>query len=531
MNKFWDYMKKETNWTSTENGAGAYNSTMNACLDMFGALGAMRHSSDADIISLFKNAFNENPDFAVKMAFYFRDIRGGQGTRRQFRVIMKWLAENSPKYVINNLSNFMEYGRGDDFLCLLDTDIAEIVIKTMMSILELDYKNMKAGKPVSLLSKWMPSVNASSSVSRHYALQICKTCGWSSKMYRKLLSKLRAYLDVVEVKMSAQQWQNINYEAVPSKASMIYNEAFYRHDIEGYDKYLRNVANGQAKVNAGALYPVDIIHKIFNDKITQKDRLLYDAMWNNLPNYFGDKEETGICVVDTSGSMYGEPMDVAISLGLYCADKCRGPFANKFITFSSKPALIDVQGADIVSKAIGCTRADWMMNTNLEAVFDLILKTAVANDTPNSDLPKKLYIISDMQFDEATGINRYSRYGVSTKHKHITFMAQMKQRFALCGYDMPAIVYWNVRASKCGMFQETVDGENCCMVSGYSPSLFKAVINGTTYTTETMVAADGQTIMQEKQTIDPINVMLTAIRNERYDAVWTTAKDNQAINK
>ena len=522
---FFNEMKNTNNWTSTENGAGAYKSTLNSCLDMFGSFGGMRQSSEQMVVNTFQSAFAEDPDFAVKMLFYFRDIRGGQGTRRQFRIAIKWLATKAPEYVVNNLDNFLEYGRGDDFLCLLDTPVKADVADFLYKQLREDCRAMKEGKPCSLLAKWLPSVNCSSAQTKKYAGMLYRAWGWTPRQYRKVLSHVRGYLKVVEQKMSAKQWTDIKYDEVPSKAAMLYSEAFYRHDENGYADYLLKVANGDAKVNAGALYPYDIVHKIMSNysSISAKDKVLYDALWKRLPNYCADDLETGICVVDTSGSMTGTPLEVAISLGMYCADKCRGPFAGKFITFSTNPQLQEVKGADITEKVRNMWSADWAGSTNLEKVFQLILDTAWRNNCAPEDMPQKLYIISDMQFDMATTIDAwYTR--PCDRRKPEPFMAQMKKRFESAGYHMPTIVYWNVRASQCGMFQQTFDGENCCMVSGYSPSLFKAIIEGTTYEEETMTTVtDDGTVTQEqtlKAVVDPMTVMKTAVNAERYDRVW-----------
>ena len=262
---------------------------------------------------------------------------------------------------------------------------------------------------------------------------------------------------------------------------------------------MRDVANDKAKVNAGALFPVDIVHKVFERRtIPQKDRILYGAMWKALPNYCADKDETGICVVDTSGSMGGQPIEVAISLGMYCADKCRGPFKNHFITFSNRPELQEVYGADIVEKVHNLERAGWDMNTNLEAVFDLILTTAKAHRLSKKDMPKKLYIISDMQFDEANSEGGWA----SPRRPRSTFMEAMNKKYQRAGYEMPVIVYWNVRASKCGMFQQTFEGRQCCMVSGYSPSLFKSIIEGTTYEEYETKDEHGKTVKAVREKVD-----------------------------
>ena len=511
MDNFWENMvntlKEENNLTYTENGAVAYKSTNNACLDAFGSLGAMRNSSEGEIINMFENAFNENRELAMRMLFYFRDIRGGQGQRRVFRTILKWLGDNHTECVVNNLDNILFYGRGDDYLCLLNTSAAEDVYDYLKMKLSDDCLNMVQNKEVSLLAKWLPSINASSKETRKYANMLIRVWRWEPKLYRRTLSRLRKYIDVTEVKMSANKWDKINYETVPAKASITYNDAFYRHDEERYQTYLQNLYLGKAKVNAKSLFPVDIVHKIYANIYktpSEKDRVLWDAMWKALPNYFEGRNETGICVCDTSGSMYGLPLEVALSLGMYCADKCKGPFANKFITFSSNPKLVSFTGRDIYEKVRGVKSI--IEDTNIEKVFQLILDTAVRNHCTQEEIPSKLYIISDMQFNQAQGWRYNSR---------APFMQIMRDKFEHAGYKMPSLIYWNVRASRCGMFHETVGGEDCAMVSGYSPSLFKSILEGTTY--EEVVDSNGNVRVKEK--VDPTTVMLTTLNNERYDRV------------
>lgn len=515
-------LKRENNFTRTENGASALHSTMNACLDAFGSLGAMRFSTDEEIIRTFSRAFAEDEATAIRMLFYMRDIRGGQGARRVFRVIIKWLAEHSPVYVINNLDNFLKYGRGDDIICLLDTSIKNHVITWAFNHLKEDWAAYKEGKPCSLLAKWMPSENTSSKETRAAARIFIRGFGWKPSYYRKMLTTLRKYLKVVEQTMSARNWEDIEYGAVPAKAAINYTNAFMRHDEDGYIQYLRDVANGDAKVNAASLFPVDIVHKALEAKYNAplKDRILLDAMWKALPNYCEGHEETGICVVDTSGSMYGTPMEVAISLGMYCADKCRGPFAGHFITFSANPELQSVEGKDIIDKVKNLSNASWSMNTNLEKVFNLILRTAQAHRTPAEDMPKKLYIISDMQFDEARSDYGYSYSWNRRETNTRPFMQAMRAKYEAAGYEMPIIVYWNVRASNCGMFQQTFEGEQCCMVSGYSASLFKSIIEGTTYEEVTKVDSDGKVSTTLREVVDPMTVMMNTLNGERYASVW-----------
>ena len=511
MNKFLAELKEIQNFTTTENGAVAFRSTGNAMLDAFGSLGAMKDSSVESILKTFDLAFNENPEMAMKLLFYIRDVRGGQGMRRVFRVIITHLAYTHPELVVANLENILFFGRGDDYLCLLDTPVEKAVIEYIYRVVSDDLALIAHGQPCSLLGKWLPSENASSMETKRYANKLIKGLKLTPKQYRKMLTTLRRNIGIVETYMSRNEWDKIAFSKVPSRASMIYSDAFQKHCLDEYIQYLKDVAEGKATINAGALFPVDIIHKSLeigwgNKNI--KDRYLLEGMWNALPNYLEGLNETGICVVDTSGSMYGTPLEVALSLGIYCADKCNGPFKNHFLTFSSRPHLQEIVGETIVDKVANMERAGWEMNTNIEAVFNLILDTAIKNNLKQEDLPSKLYIISDMQFDTCIHVDERHKFSG-------TFMDAMESKFAEHGYILPAIVYWNVRASNCGMFQKKFGDHNCCMVSGYSPSLFKSVIEGTDYIEEQK--EDGTKIT--KQVIDPMTVMERTLNNERYDRV------------
>lgn len=512
-------LKEMDNFTYTENGAEALRSTGNAVLDAFGSLSAMRFSSDEQILNTWYRAFYEDKELAMRLLFYVRDIRGGQGMRRIFRVIARNMAFNHPVYIINNLDNFLFFGRGDDILCLIDTPVEGEVYGWIKRVLEEDEKALQDGSFPSLLGKWLPSENASSAQTRYFGRKVRMGLHMSSKEYRQLLTKLRARIGIVESKMSQNRWEDIDFEKLPSRASMLYSNAFMKHVSDNYTDYLQKLVSGDAKVNAGALFPVDIIHKVMESYTpSMKDRYLYTAMWNALPNYFGDTEETGLCVVDVSGSMAGLPMEVAISLGMYCADKARGPFHDTFITFSAQPQLQTIVGDTIVDKVRMMERAHWDMNTDIEAVFNLILETAVRYHMAQEDLPSKLYIISDMQFDQAR--SSYGGWYNTGRTKPRTFMQRMKEKFAEAGYTMPALIYWNVRASECGMFQETFEGENVAMVSGYSPSLFKSVIDGTEFVEEEVITETGERKTVVTQKIDPITVMKNTLYNERYDRVY-----------
>ncbi|MBP5631784.1 MAG: DUF2828 family protein, partial [Clostridia bacterium] len=495
--------EEQLNFTETENGAVALRSTLDPVLDAFGSLGAMRYSEDEYIIRVFSKAYAANRELAMRLLFYIRDIRGGQGERKTFRVLARWLAENHTQDIVDNLDNFLNYGRGDDLFCLIDTKANDQVFKYINDKIasDMDFAMNGKGSECSLLAKWMPSENASSKETRALAKRMAKELGLSPRAYRKTLTKLRTHIGVVEQKMSANRFPEIEYEKVPSRAHMIYANAFMRHDEPGYAKYIKDVAAGNVKINAGALFPVDIVHRMMSVyRASDVDKAIANVQWESLPNYLDGVSERGICVVDVSGSMSGTPMEVAISLGLYNADKCNGPFHGKFITFSSHPEIQSVVGETIYEKIRNMSMAHWDMNTNIELVFREILKTAINSGCSQEDMPSKVYIISDMQFDHAT---RFGEGGA--------LMDGIRADFESNGYRLPSIVYWNVRQSECGMFQSTYRGVDCCMVSGYSPSLFEAVARGTEYVQE----ENGNV----REVLDPIQVMLSTLMSDRYDAV------------
>ena len=524
-------LEEVNNYTYTENGAVAYNSTGNKVLDAFGSLGAMKDSPVNQILDTFYDAFNEDRVLAMRLLFYIRDIRGGQGMRRVFRVILSSLAKTHPQYVINNLDNILFFGRGDDYLCLINTPCEMAMVKEISKILSEDIKSVKNGGSCSLLAKWLPSENTSSKATVSFAKIIRSRLNFSSKQYRKMLAALRKEIGIVESKMSQNRWDEIDFEKLPAKAAMIYSDAFAKHCMNNYVEYLSKLALGESKINSKSLFPVDIIHKILekstisysygykdnNSDCSIKDKIILDAMWKALPNYFNDTEETGICCVDTSGSMHGTPLEVALSLGIYCADKCKGPFKNHFFTFDESPKFQTLKGDTIVDK-VASIREINARNTDFEACLDMILNVAIKNNLKQEDIPAKLYVISDMQFDEARGDVGWKR----REHVVKPFMQTMKEKYARYGYTLPAIIYWNVRASRCGMFHEKFEGEDCCMVSGYSPSLFKSVIDGTKWEEiETVDEFSGEVKKSLKQKIDPIEVMKTTLNNERYDRVYT----------
>ena len=476
MNTFMNGLKNATNYGYTENGAVKHITTKSALLDMFSMGAAYRSRSDADCILLFKNAYEENPEYALKCLFWCRDIRGGAGERRFFRVCMNWLAKNDVAAARRNMPYIAEYGRYDDFYCLVDTPLE----KEMFDFLKGQLVYDMSGAAPSLLAKWLCSCNASSPKTIALGNKTRQAFGLTQKEYRKVLSTLRKRINVLERLMSAGKWEEIEFDKIPSKAGLKYKKCFANKDI--IKKQYENFAKDKTtKVNAAALYPYEVVEKALQCRyasMDNTDRLMVNKYWENLPNWVKDANFNGICVIDTSGSMMGMPINVAISLSLYCAERAGGPFANHYISFASRPQLIETKGADFVDKVCRIYETNLIDNTNIEAVFELLLNTAIQNNCSQEEIPQNVVIISDMQVDAARGIGRNYNYNIGRweNNPHIpmeTLMESIRKKWLTSGYQLPRLVYWNVDARDNTILD---GGENVSYVSGFSPSIFRSIL-------------------------------------------------------
>jgi len=485
MNNLLQGLKENTNYTYTENGALTHSSTLNATLDLFALGGAYRSRSKDDVIYLFKKAYDENALYAARLLFYLRDARGGAGERRFFRECMTWLA-NAHTNVARQLLKYVPiYGRYDDLYCLtgtpLETDALDILKVTAFRDMQ---KVRNGGMPLTLCGKWLKSENASSTRTKELAALTRKHFNLSPKEYRKMLSTLREKIKVVERLMSQNKWDEIEFGKLPSKAGIQYKNAFMNNQ-KTKERYKQFIQNKSTKVNASTLYPYEIVQKAINCK-DDLDREVINKYWDNLTDYFNnDCRFNGLAVVDTSGSMtcsYNtpiRPIDVAISLGIYCAERASGPFAGHYISFASRPQLIATDGIDFVDKVQRIEKRCLIDNTNIEAVFDLLLTTALKNRCSQADIPENIIIISDMEFDMATGNYDYAKNRGMFDEQKQTLMENIATKWKQYGYKIPALVYWNVNAENNNI--PDVDPERAISyVSGASPSIFKQILSGKT---------------------------------------------------
>lgn len=477
----------QTENSLTENGMTTNSSSLNDCVNLFFQIGAMRGKDKQVLINTFVKAYNENALTAMRLLFWARDVRGGAGERQIFRDIVQYLANTQTKSLSKNLSLFSEYGRWDDLLVLIGTKLENEALGVIKKGLE--DKN-------GLCAKWLPRPNVGNREKKRQASAIRKYLGLTPKEYRKTLSELS---NTVEQLMCSKNWNAIEYSKLPSKAMSDYMKAFSKNDLERFQAYLEAVKSGDAKINAGAVYPYDITK---NMKHGSSDGA--NVQWNALPNYMTGNTERLLPVVDVSGSMDCSAggsqsvtcMDVSISLGLYISERNVGQFKDAFVTFSSDPQLQILSGS-LSERYNQLASAEWGMSTNIQAVFELILNQGKKHNVPESEMPTMILILSDMEFNSATNSN--NGWGESRKHNWGPTAQQMiEAMYSDAGYTMPKIVYWNLNARN-NNFPVQFDESGTALVSGFSPALLTNLLSG--------------------EDLSPVSMMNQVVNSARYEAV------------
>lgn len=459
-----------TNKTAyTSNGAISNNSTLNPVLDFFSSAGAMR-GREREAVTLFNKAYASDPTNAMRTLFYLRDIRGGQGERSVFRAILDSLDEAT----VNKVAKFIPvYGRWDEVPLTKET------LPALYEQFVADEKEMKAGKPVSLLAKWLPSANASSSNSRKKALNIAEAWGLTERNYRKRVAALRKHIQLLEHKMSSKEWAEIQYDKLPSQAHRKHVKAFKRNDNSRYEKYIGQVERGEKKINSNTLFTYEVYNMVDNG-----DEATANAMWKALPDY--TRGENALVLPDVSGSMYGLPISISVSLALYFAERNEGPFKDCFLEFSSKAKLVKVHGKTLGERMRSVQHStNWMGSTDIQSAFDAILTAAKASNATAEEMPKVLYVISDMQFNQATSNNRETNFEAA------------QRKFEEAGYEMPHVVFWNCSPYGDSKAPATMYDNKVTLISGSNQSTFQYAVAGKT----------------------PMESMLEVLSSERYNQI------------
>lgn len=481
----------------TENGAVGYVTTGKALLDMNFKVASYRNKSEDEILVDYVKAFAEDPELAVKWMFYAGDVREGLGERRLFRILLKYVV---PRYK-NLIPLIAEYNRFDSLFELFDTDAEADMIAFVQKQLHEDLQNALADKPVSLLAKWMPSVNTSSEKTRALAHRFIAALGMNDKKYRKMLSSLRAKIGVLETQLCADEWKDVNYEAVPSQANLKYKNAFLKHDETRRREFLEKAVKGEVKMNSSVLFPHDIVHR-YCGHYTSADPAL-EALWKNLPNMV-DSDKPVIVVRDGSGSMetpvdpnsHTSALDVATALAIYFAERCSPEYKDKFITFSAHPKFVNLSGFTTLSDKLKVAYHEAeCSNTNIEAVFNLLLKVAVNAGVPHEEIPTIL-IISDMEFDGCVGGDETtSQWGRCSAP--VSLFEKIGKVWKAHGYTLPKVVFWNVN-SRSDAIPLRQNEQGVALVSGFSANICKMVCSNE---------------------LDPFKALKDVLLSDRYAAI------------
>ena len=502
----------ETNISITENGAPGYRTTGSLLVDTNFKIPSLRKADINTLENIWVEIYNEDPILSTLFLFYVGDIRKGLGERKIFRTWLRKLCKDKPDVGVRLIDLVPVYSRWDiiwdliGYTARLDEKIKDLVMNQYKS----DVENMRNGKPISLLGKWLPSYNTSSFETKKKAIRVAKVCfnidlthNAGQQLYRKMISNLRKYINVLERKISANEWKEIDYSSVPSNANIKYKNAFIKHDSERYFQFLNKAMSGKEKINASVVFPSDIVHSyIANQKSYEPNYsnlylslddydMTCESMWKNLPTY--DIEDNTICVLDTSGSMTNyvngkmTAIEVGASLAIYCAEHMHGAFKNNMITFSSRPELISFNDATSLKDKLAIIDDNSLYdNTNIEAVFSLILKTAVDNHYSQSDLPNSIMIISDMEFDAQI-----------TGRKDARLFEEISRTYSSFNYKMPKLIFWNVN-SRTNTIPVKENKAGVILVSGYSINVMNMVLSNK---------------------LDPAEVLMETLTGERYKPV------------
>lgn len=458
---FVDTFKKNSNLTTTENGAIVYSTTNSSVLNLFARLGGLRDRNKEEILNLYHSARFENSELADNMILYARNIRqGGLGERRVGRILLNELAKIDPNKVINNFDTIVECGRWDDLFCLIGTPVESKMLAFINFCFTDDLIKMSMKEPISLLAKWLPSINTSSKETRMIAKKIVKNLGISEKEYRKILSSLRKYLDIVEKKMSDREFDKIKYSAIPSNAMNKYRNAFFKHDRERFLKYLVNVSKGKEKINSSTLFPYNIVKPLLSrNSNTMAELSVLEEQWKALPNYLSEPKNV-IVMADVSGSMEVNnytPISSSVGLGIYFAERNEGLYKDLLMTFTNKPFLYNIGNCHSLTEKVQLVTNHCGYNTNLDLALQKIYSISVSA----KENPDALLVISDGEFDA------YYSY-----HQGQSIVEKWKEKFEEIGLKFPKIISWNVN-SRGNRFLDDGSDDNVSFISGNGAGAFK----------------------------------------------------------
>lgn len=472
MNSFVNAIVNNATTTLTENGDVTFNTSLDEHVDMFFKIAAIRGKGSLTVDQTIAPAFEKDPILATRIALWARDREQGAGERATFRDILRYIVKFYPNIALRVIPKVPELGRWDDLFAMMENDFVA------RSVLQFYQTALVEGN--GLAAKWAPRKGI-------LAARLARYMRLTPKAYRNLIV---THSNTVETQMCAKKFDEINYSHVPSLAMSKYMKAFSKNDETRFVEFINRVRTGAVnpetgkveKINTSVLYPYDVIKSI------NRDPLVADTQWNNLPDFVPEGLNF-LPLIDTSGSMFMSPLagglqagDIAISIGMYLAERNKTAFKNLFLTFESNPRFVQVPLGDIATKFHQVKRAPWQGSTDLDKAMSLIVDTAVANKVPQEEMPNFLLVLSDMEFNGG--------YGGGSSVAERT-----KKKFTDAGYKVPNIVWWNIE-SRGGVVPVRAGDGGMALVSGFSPSIVSALLGGE---------------------VTPVSIMLNKINDARYD--------------
>lgn len=487
---------------TTENNAVSYSTTGDARLDLF--FKTVRNTPENELVSLVEKSWNVNPLDTLKILFHLRDCRGGKGERKQFYTSMKWVLKAQPTAFVANIDNIHHFGRYKDLLEFLGTNAESLIVHKFAHQLLLDKTSLQENaKEITLAAKYAPTEGCFHDRTYDAVQKFCSAMGITKKQYRKeFLVPLRKHLRIVEAAMCNKKWEDIDFSKLPSVALKKYKSAWKSHCEDRYATFLKRVTEGKTKMNVARLHP----HEILKDYAT----LLHcveptidptiEVMWTQFVKNLREKTtiKNALAIVDVSGSMNGLPLQVAVSLGMLIAELNEGSFHDCFLSFSSTPTIEKLRGDTVCERVTNMIKTHWDMSTNIQGAFDIILNTAKMFNTPETNMPRTLFILSDMQFD------------VACPRNNVTNWDEIERKYREAGYKRPHIVFWNLRGDTID-FPVTKDVPNCSMISGFSADLLEMFTDG--------------------EELNPYSLMRKTIDRERYSRVKITTEGSNGVTE
>ncbi|GJJ76878.1 hypothetical protein EMPS_09237 [Entomortierella parvispora] len=381
--------------------------------------------------------------------------------------------------------------QNDPFYRALHLEVARLFANALVR----DKARLAQGLSISLAAKWCPSLNQFHDEHTLIASTIAQilyperlpnedTVAYVNRvrqLYRKeYYVPLRRATPVLETMMTSKRWSEIEYSRVPARAMRNNKEHFEAHDKERFEQFLNKALKGETTIAAQALMPHDLVTEATQLLGTSSDDLRVKTMEAQWKSYVEKLAKTGkmnsvMAMCDVSGSMSGQPLEVAIALSLLLAQLSHPPFNRLILTFSANPKVHRVPEGTLMEQVASLRNMEWGMNTDLAKAFDRILKVAVRNRVPQEGMVKTLFVFSDMEFDSAV----HDGFHGNGPLEPFTNYNVVKKQFEAAGYVLPRIVFWNLAGSSQGNKPTKATQEGVAMVSGFSGMLMKLFLDGT----------------------------------------------------